>query len=115
MNELEQAFRQMAEGLKAKEPRYTILDCEHVVDTVKDIEYHLEYGEVYAITMGENKTLILTGKQMTETEAGILMRVASELPKLYADAQRAYLRTILTAEVQTKGIASTKPTERYTP
>lgn len=115
MNELEQAFKQMAEGLRAKDPRYTILNCEHVIDTVKDIEYHLEHGEVYTITMGENKTLILTGKQMTETEAGILMRVASELPKLYADAQRAYLRTILVTEVQTKGVAPVKPTERYTP
>lgn len=113
MTSLEEVFREMAEGVRAKEPRYKILNCEHVMDTVKDIEYHLEKGQTYTITKGED--VVLDGNEITNEEAGILMRLAEDLPKLYADWRREHFHTLVSNGEEPAVGVPPRGGRRYTP
>lgn len=90
MVNLEVIFQQVYEGVISKNPRYVIVDCEHVMDNDLGIKYHIyiEYHEKpYAIS--KDGKVLLTGVQMTETEAEILMSLGKVIGKMYADEQRA--------------------------
>jgi hypothetical protein len=117
MNNLDLIFKNMADGVRDKNPRYVVINSEHVMDMLKDIEYHLEYGEVYTVTSGEDKTLLLAGNQMTAAEAQVLTQLASELPKLYADCQRSALFALMSdaCEPVEGKKPTTSPGERYVP
>jgi hypothetical protein len=115
MSNLEQIFMGMVQGVKDKDPRYKILDCEHVMDTVKGIEYHLENGETWTITQGSDKVKILDGTQITEAEANILGHIAGELPKLYADMKREIFLNLMSESVVVKPPVPRGTPERYSP
>lgn len=88
-------FQQMVDGVKVNDKRFDIIDQAHIIDLDAGIEYHLEKNQVYTITKGEEKAIVLTGNEMTAKEAEMLQYFASELPKLYADKQREKLYNLM--------------------
>ena len=92
MVNLEVLFQQVKEGVLTDNPRYEVLDSQHIMDKDLGIEYHIysDYkNKPYRITKGEDE--LLTGVQMTENEAGILMQLGGNLAKHFADKQREKL------------------------
>ena len=115
MYDLSEMFRDVYEGVKAQNERYHILNSEHIMDTHKGVEYHLEKGELWTVT--RDGIVILDGTQMTEAEANILKHVALCLPKLYADySRKAFYEAMATESANSPETEEeTRSTQRYTP
>lgn len=90
MVNLEVVFQQVYDGVMGRNPRYDIVDCEHIMDNDLGIKYHIYadyHKKPYAVS--KDGEVILTGVQMTENEAEILMGLGKIIGKMYADEQRA--------------------------
>ena len=89
MVNLESIFTQLYEGVTKANPRYSVVDEDHVADTQVGISYHLypaHKESPYKITKGEQ--VLLTGVHMTDREAKILDMLSYHLQKHFADARR---------------------------
>ena len=96
MVKLDSILSQVLHCVKTKHPRFTIIDKYHVMDNTLGLEYHMEDGYLYKVTKGDD--VILTGEQMTRSEADILKALAYELPNLYADTMREDFYVMAQAE-----------------
>lgn len=99
MVNLYQMFNELYQGVMDGNTRYTVMDSQHIMDTVLNVKYHLypEYmGRPYELSVGDKA--ILSGMEMTKDEAQVLTHLAEHLRKHYASEHRQMLYDLYTGQ-----------------
>lgn len=103
MVNLEMILSDVVEGVMTANGRYSVADCDHVMDTVTGVEYHLypeHKREPFKITHGAD--VVITGDQLTAREAGMLYRLSAYLQREQAEHNRARFAELHKMRVDSK-------------
>lgn len=93
MIKLEDSFYELCKGVEEGLPRFEILDHQHVLDQLTNVEYHLYTDEPYKVTYKGEK--IIDGSQMTPSEARLLDKVKTLIYRKHSEISRRKLYDIL--------------------
>lgn len=100
MVNIEDILNYVHNGVKAKDPRFEVLDSEHLVDTKTGVEYHL-YDEGVNVTHGEyditkkdyfspkEQSILFEIKKLITDPAEVAQKIA-EAPKVIKNARELF-------------------------
>jgi hypothetical protein len=94
-------FNLVEQSIRQGDPRFEVVDNEHIKDVKTGLKYHL-YSDwrnmPYKITMGDD--IVLLGSQLTQNEAAKLSNIKKILDHHFGVINRAKFNEIMSAKVE---------------